>query len=120
MNKTYLTLQDRTDFREGEEQSIMGYYKVIIPTEIIEGISIKEEDYMIIKRVKDSLSKDIKRIETDGETVTVDCYKGEGVFVYDIESIYLLKDEIENRVKIAMHEAAIFRYTLEIEIGTLF
>lgn len=39
-------------------------------------------------------------------------------FVYDIE--HTLKDEIENRVKIAMHEAAIFRYTLEIEIGTLF
>ena len=38
-----------------------------------------------------SLSKDIKRIETDGETVTVDCYKGEGDFVYDIEK--------ENKVK---------------------
>ncbi len=124
-SKTYLELDERMNFSCEGVDSIIGYYEVTVPrlNTPFTNINLEEfkmADFEILKQVRKTLSKDIERVETDKDVVKLYCYKGSGDYVAGIEDIYALKNEIEEKVKLAMDKTDIYEYTLIIHVTTLF
>lgn len=125
LQKTHFVFRDRTEFKSELECSIIGYYDVIIPKDnildlnnMLRNCTITESN--VLRQIKRSgIGDDVMSLESDENFIILKCYKGEGDYVEELESIYFYKNQIEHRVELAMAQTNIRKYGLRIEVNTL-
>ena len=123
--QTYLELDERSDFDSEGIDSVIGYYKLIVPrlnqpfTNLVDPV-FRTPDYEIIKAVRKVLSTSIIDVDIEDDYVEFYCYKGSGDYVTSISDIYALTNEIEEKVKLAMDLTKIQEYTLVVQITTMY
>lgn len=111
--KTFLALQGR-DFSSNSEATIIGYYRVKIPTH---GNKLVADEVKV--KVKKFLGDDIESIKQNKYSIVFNCYKGAGDFVETVEDVYCYATEIEDTVREAMQQAKIKSYSVVVELSTL-